>query len=218
MIVESNTNDIKAMHIFALIAGSVGAGKTYAVRTLSEKDTLIINCEAGLLSTMNSGHHVWNIKSVDDLKEFYTRLKNGVKYKNIYIDSLTEISDMIFTEIKPAFTKSQKFGLYEEYTTQMVGFIKALRDMSQYNFFMTTLIKENDGNVSINIAQKSLAERLPAFFDFVFYLANKKEENGNIIRKLISDNSFISFCKSRSEKIELFEDVNLTNIINKVMN
>ena len=100
----------------------------------------------------------------------------------------------------------------------MIDLVKTLRDMTQYNFFITSLIKEgNNDNMIISVAQKSLGELLPAYFDFCFSLVTSKNDDGTIKRALTTDTTVYDFCKSRSNNIELYEQVNLTNIIEKVM-
>lgn len=211
-----NTAQVEHHHIFALICGKSGAGKTHALGTLPNDETLILSLESGLLTLKDKKIDVWKIENVDDLSEAYRELRSGTQYKYVCIDSLTELSDMVFAGLKPQFKKSQTFALYDEFSTRMTAFIKAFRDLEQYHVFVTTLLKDTeDGNV-IDVAQRSLGNRLPAYFDFTF-LVKAFEKDGKTTRALVSDNSVLDFLKSRSHAIGDFEKVNLTDLCQRIM-
>lgn len=215
-IKKINTSDVEHQHPFVLIVGKSGAGKTYALGTLPEEKTLILAIEPGLLTLSDKNIDVWKIESVEDLIDAYKELKNGSEYENVCIDSLTELSEMAFAALKPQFKKSQTFDLYNEFTTRMISIIKSFRDLHQYNIFVTSLLKETDDGYTIDVAQKSLGNRLPAYFDFTF-LVKAFQKDGKTTRALVSDNSVLDFLKSRSKNIEEYEPVNLTSIIEKVL-
>ena len=177
---------------------------------------MILALDPGILTLKDKRIDVWKIESVDDLSVAYKEIKAGVKYKNICVDSLTELSEMCFAALKPQFTKSQKFALYDEFSTRMTGLIKAFRDLSDYNIFFTSLLRDTEDGCVIDVAQKSLGNRIPAYFDFTF-LVKAFQKDGKTSRALVSDNSVLDFLKSRSNKIEEYEQVNLTSVIQKVM-
>ena len=72
--------------------------------------------------------------------------------------------------------------------------------------------------VSIDLKQKSLAKRLPALFDEVFYLQIHEKEDGSKVRALCTCNETIDFAKDRSGKLEKYEKPNLQDINNKIFN
>lgn len=211
-----NTKDVKSHRIFGLLCGKSGAGKTYALGTLPNKETLILALDPGMLTLKGKDIDVWKIESVEDLVEAYQELKNGVDYKYICIDSLTELSEMCFANLKPQFKKSQNFALYEEFSTKMVSLIKAFRDLDQYNIFVTTLLKDTEDSHIIDVAQKSLGNRIPSYFDFT-WLVKTFDKEGETYRALVSDNSVLDFLKSRSKAIDEYEKVDLTDICNRVL-
>lgn len=213
---KSNTSQIESHHIFALISGESGAGKTHCALTLPKDDTVIISAESGLLTLIGSGHEVWEVENPNDMAAVFGELKAGTKFKNVFIDSLTEIGERLFKDIKPNYSKSQNFGLYGDYFDQMIGMIKHFRDLTQYNIFATCLLKEADNGIRLDIGHKGLGSRLPSLFDFSFYVKVFEKEDKKI-RALCSDNSVLPFLKSRSNKLEPFEQVNLTSIIKKVL-
>lgn len=212
---KTNTSEAEINRVFALLCGKSGAGKTYALGTLPNEETLILALDPGLLTLKGKKIDVWKIESVDDLGAAYRELKEGTKYKHICIDSLTELSEMCFAALKPNFTRKENFALYDEFSTRMTALIKAFRDLTQYNVFVTTLLKDTDDGPVIDVAQKSLGNRLSAYFDFSF-LVKAFEKEGVTTRALVSDNSVMDFLKSRSSRIDEYEAVNLTNILAKV--
>lgn len=218
----SNTSDIDMHHVFMLIVGASGVGKTTLAGTLDPEHTVIISAESGLLSLRNKSIEVWNVENKSDLIDAFNEiiggrlLSNGNQIKNVVMDSITEIGEIIFTELKPQFSKAQKFGLYEEYGTKLIGLIKALRDEKRYNFFMTALDKDmGEGVIGIDLIQKSLSKKLPQYFDIVAHYCTMEHE-GETLRKLITDNTISDFCKDRSGSLDSHEEPDLTTILNKV--
>src|SRR6056297_1273790 len=125
-----NTSQAENHHIFALICGPSGAGKTYSLGTLPNKKTLLLALDPGILTLKDKSIDVWKLESVDDLSKAYQELKAGTDYDHVCVDSLTELSEMCFAALKPQFKKSQTFALYDEFSTRMTSFIKAFRDLS----------------------------------------------------------------------------------------
>lgn len=213
------TNQVEHQHIFGLIVGSSGSGKTTLAKTLPHESTIIFSAESGLLSLKDAEIDVIEIDSKEKLLEAFKWLGSQDKYENLFIDSLTEIGQLIFNQLKPNYTKAQMFGLYDEYATTMTKFLKALRDYKKINIFCTALDaitkKDFEEITSIDLIQKSLATKLPALFDEVMYLGViEKEEQKH--RVLLTDNKYHNFLKDRSGKLEHIEKPDLNNIINKI--
>lgn len=216
-----NTSSLENHHIFALIVGASGVGKTSLVKTLDHKKTLILSAESGLLSVKDVSVDFIQIKTFDDLIDAYKFLsKNESDYENIFIDSLTEIAEILFQQIKPEYSKSQKFGLYEEYSERLIKFLKTLRDMNNFNIWMTCLdklqSKDNTEVVTMDLIQKSLSKKIPQIFDEVFYMQSVLRDNGDNVRVLITDNIIIDFAKDRSGKLDRYEKPDLQIITNKI--
>lgn len=215
-MIETNTKDISAHNVCALICGHSGAGKTYALGTLPEEETLIIAIDPGLLTLKGRDFVVWKIGSVDDMREAFTKLKNGTQFKYVCIDSLTELGEVLFSSLKPQFSKSQTFDLYNSFSAEMISMIKAFRSLEQYHIFMTTLLKESDDGLIIDVVQKSLGFRLPSYFDFTFLVRTLTKDDQKK-RFLISDNDVLDYLKSRSKNILDYEEVNLKDICDRAM-
>lgn len=218
----TNTSNVDNHHIFSLIVGASGVGKTTLAATLNHEETLILSAESGLLSIKDSNIDVKEINTFQDMIDVFTFLKSGTKYKNIFLDSLTEVGEILFHELKPSYTKAQSFGLYEAYGDKITNLIKAFRDLTDYNIYFTVLDKITDlygtDVVSIDLKQKSLAKKLPQLFDEVFYMKVHTKEDGSKVRALCTNNSIIDFAKDRSGRLDEYEKPNLQDINNKIFN
>ncbi|NQY43919.1 MAG: AAA family ATPase, partial [Legionellales bacterium] len=189
---------------------------------LDHNKTIIISAESGLLSIKDVEIDVIEIETYNDLCKALKWIKtNENNYENIFIDSLTEIGQIIFNELQPKYDKSKTFQLYKDYETSLIAVLKALRGTSEYNIWLTALDKsiENGINieVSIDLIQKSLAKRIPALFDEVLYM-NTVEHEGELKRIIATDNSVVDFAKDRSGKLSKYELPDLNNITKKIFN
>lgn len=217
----TKTSDIENHHIFALIVGASGVGKTSLAKTLNHDETLILSAESGLLSIKDVSIDVVTIKSREDLLSTFDTLANTeTKYKNIFIDSLTEIGQVTMTELEPDFTPAQTFGLWKKYEDRIVNLVKAFRDMAKYNIYFTALdkmeTKDHVNTISIDLKKAKLSKSLPAYFDEVFYYQKHKREDGSITRALCTDSDDVDFTKDRSGKLDKYEKPDLQAINDKI--
>jgi ABC-type iron transport system FetAB ATPase subunit len=218
----TNTGAIDVHNVFCLIVGSSGVGKTTLAKTLEESRTLIISAESGLLSLKGTNIDVYEVNSSNEVKEAIAyAVNNQDKYDNLFFDSLTEIGEIFFSELKPKYDKKQNFNLYEHYTTELTKLLKWLRDLKGFNKYLTCLDKmvQKDFTevISIDLIQKSLAKKIPALFDEVFYMAIHEKEDGTNVRAICTDNSVIDFAKDRSGKLNKYEKPDLGIITNKIL-
>ena len=213
------TNEVENHHIFCLIVGASGSGKTRLAATLDHDKTIIFSAESGLLSIKDASIDSIEIKSYKDLLDAFNWLGNQDKYTNLFIDSLTEIGQILFNDLAPNYEKKETFNLYNEYSIRITKFLKALRGMTKLNIFCTALdsIQKKDFEefTSIDLIQKSLAQKIPGLFDEVFYMAVIDREDEKV-RALFTDNSSYKFLKDRSGKLDTIEKPDLNNIINKI--
>lgn len=241
----SSTKSIASGPIKLVIAGEPGVGKTSLAasiqRTLGEK-VLVISAEAGLLSLASTGEDVDYIElqhkdgkpvsKTDRIKHLYEVLLHlatpemKAKYQWIFIDSITEIQqNMLDTlEANPEFAgpknTMKKFG---ELANKMMSLCKSFRDISHYNVVFSCLIKtetdaDNQSQVRLGLVG-SLAEKLPALFDEIFYMTVTKDldSEGRNVRKILTGRTDkISFPKDRSGKLLKIESDNLGAIIKKI--
>ncbi len=219
-----------------LIIGEPGSGKTTLAGTIKES-TIIISAEAGLLCLRDKSTDVIDI-SLDDegkavpkdkriarLGEAYAYLNSDAaraKYKWVFIDSLTEISQNIVEQLQVEFPdRKDSLVLYGENAKRMRSLVKSFRDLPGYGVVFTALssVEKDENNqryTGVNIIGK-MADMLPAFFDEVFYLHSEKdEESGKTKRILVTEKSDKLMAKDRSGVLDKFEPADLGHIINKI--
>jgi phage nucleotide-binding protein len=215
-MIISKTNSKESLRITALIHGKSGAGKTTLASTLEGK-TLIISAESGLLSLKDFDIDFTTVDSMTSLAAAITELEKGTDYENVFIDSLTEIAQILVAELQKKYPdRKDSFPLWQDYATYMRKIIKRLRDLQKYNVFVLALDKvetdELNNRYIIPDVNGKIASQLVQFFDEVFYLTIDKEGK----RQLITGSSEKIMVKDRSGKLKQFEEPNLQNIIRSI--
>ena len=232
MLKIKKTSEIAQRRFIALVVGMSGVGKTSLARTLPEphEKILIISAEAGLLCLKGTEIDVIEIdpnSPSKSLEEIYDALQTDEfkkKYKYIFIDSLTEIGQLIVAELKRdahyglAKNALQLWGKFNDIMTMV---IKSYRDMPDYSVVFTCLsAQEKDGLEMVdvfNLPGSQLKSNLKAFFDLVLHYNVFTDEQGTKHRKLITDVTESALAKDRSGSLESYEDADLSVIINKVL-
>jgi len=220
-----NTSSLSTQRISGVIVGESGIGKTSLAKTL-EGRTLIASAESGLLCLVGTDIDYIEIKTIEDLKKFFifcAKDETKKTYKNLFIDSLTEIGERLLIELKldPKLGQdSHALKMYGQYNDQFTSFCKALRDMSPYNVWFTCLNKfEKDGVVmkeEFNFPGAKVKDNLKAWFDVVLkYEVFEKE--GIKFRKLITCDEVNRLAKDRSGKLSKYEEPSLAVITNKIL-
>lgn len=219
--------DIHVGGVKCLIYGTAGTGKTTLASTLDPERTLIISFESGLLSLLDEPGseqlQYIDVGSLKELNETYTELlkpEYRERYDNIFIDSLTEISEMVLATVKadPKVYKGMQdnMKLYMITQEEMVKIAKAFRDLQGYNVFMTALadtkvVKMKEISVPSMVGQK-LGTKLLGLFDFIFYMS--VEDDGK--RVMMTQPTPFSEGKSRSRKLLEREGAHLGDILKKI--
>jgi hypothetical protein len=192
-----NTRDETTSFRKTLLVGQAGWGKTTQAKHYKRHygKGFIISGEAGLSSIRNEGIDYLPFSSfdgsVDDANGIYSfihicRLINSPEfkaagYKWIMLDSLTELSDMVFSWADAKATanaaatgkKQNGFEVWGDYKDRMVGACKFIRDLP-YHVVLTALEKSSeDGNGEtqyLPLLQGSAVQaQIPGIFDNVFF-------------------------------------------------
>lgn len=211
------TDAIAPTQINALIFGESGVGKTTLASTLPPS-TAIVSLESGLLSLRGFSIDYIEVKTLNDLREAMSDLAEG-EYKNIYIDSLSAISELFLADAKLEYPDDkQTMKMYGKLLESMTGFIKYCRDIDR-NIFMTALQKTSQDEIGrrfhVPDLQGSISTKCAAYFDFVFNF-QVMESNGESKRVLLTTKTDSIIAKDRSGKLDSYEEPNLTKIIEKV--
>ena len=230
-----NTSTIEQSKIKLLVYGEPGAGKTTLARTIKEP-TLIVSAEAGLLSLSGTKIDVVDITTDDngailpkerrierlaEVYKFLLREDTRKKYSWIFIDSLTEIGQNLVEQLQQEYPdRSDSLKLWGDYATKMRGLIKSFRDLPYYNVVftaLTTIDKDDVGNRYRGVdLQGRISDQLPAYFDEVFFLFVKTDEEGGEKRVLLCHKTNQFKTKDRSGKLNKYEPADLSVIIKKI--
>ncbi|MEY3787129.1 MAG: Pantoea phage vB PagS Vid5 [Pseudomonadota bacterium] len=222
---ETADNDLNRMAL--LIVAESGVGKTSQCMNLSPDEVAFISLESGDLCFKKNKYKPRLksvIKTVDDLTETFIELSKGIKgIRYVFIDSITEMGQMVLSELKAdSRYVDPKFALkmYGEYNDTMTKIIKSYRDMSQYTVIFTCLSsKEKDGMESydeFNIPGSSVKNNLKAYFDLVLHMKAYKDDDGE--KRIFLTNSSVSrLAKDRSGLLLEVENANIGELIAKIL-
>lgn len=203
--------------------------------TIPDK-TLIISAEAGLLSLAakeidmidisqdDDGNVLPKEKRIERLQVAYRFLlseESREKYKWVFIDSITEISQNMVETLQKEFPdRKDSLVLYGENAKRMRALIKAFRDLPYYNIIFTALCDEDKDESGKRIKTISMvgkvAGQIAGYMDEVFYLHCEENEEGGIERKFITQPTDRLICKDRSGKLNRFEPPDFEHIYNKI--
>ena len=219
-ITIKSTKEAHTQGIKILLFGQSGSGKTRMSATLPG-NTIILSAEAGLLSLRGYDIDSIIINSWDELKEAYKYCcsKEGDKYDNIVLDSLSEIAEVVLENAK-ATVKDGRMA-YGEMAEQVVKIVKAFRDMPNKNVIMIAKVERAKDELSgamlytPSFPGAKLAANLPYLFDEVF--AMRTEKQGDEVVRFIQcqrDNQWDA--KDRSGALDQFEPADFAEIFNKI--
>ena len=224
-----NTKDIAKDGVKVLLYANSGFGKTTQLGTLEGK-TLILSAESGLLVLKDKDIDVIDITSIQTLGEVYVALASGeLVYDNIGLDSLTEIGEMIVSELledEYYSDPSNAFVLWKEYSKRMMNICKKFRDLKGVNVILTSLCEPVEANGTMRylpqIPAKKVQTKLVSLFDEVYY--GTMDKDGKRIVHTRSSNIFDAKSRANvADKIALSEtvdgedaEVSLGSIINSI--
>ena len=190
-----------------LIVAPSGAGKTNLARSTGK--TIIISAESGDLTLNDVEVDTIRVKSLVELREAYEYVaSHTAEYDTVMIDSLTEIGEMIVSELKrdPEYS-SMKDGMkmWMKFTDIMNGMAKSFRDLDGINVVILALAESVQNGLQEKImplipAKKAQA-KLGSYYDEVFLIRINEEGKREFICSPIQEFD----AKDRSGKLEPVE-------------
>jgi hypothetical protein len=227
-VIAPDSND----RFTALIIGRAGVGKTSLLRTIPpDEPVCTLSADAGLLcirDLVKSGQVSGvEIRSLEEMNECLYLLRNSDEwkeaYKWVFIDSLTEIAAKCVEVFQNKYPdKKDSFNLWNAYATTMTTLIKEFRDMPYYNVVFTCLETVEVDEVkrryiAPDMPGKQLKERLPSFFDEVFYMTTIQDDSGSHQRVFYTQPIPGQPGKDRSGRLETIESPDLFAIKQKIL-
>jgi len=192
-------------HIKALIYGASGCGKTVFAGSAIDKDNtkvLFLSAEGGLLSIKDKKPKYVDIKSMKDLKDAYSYLKDeDHKFTTIVLDSITEISNTLKLEIEKKEGHTMQLQNWGELKNTLIKIFRDFRDLPMNVILLAQEAYINDEDkirkIVPSLDGKGSTSALPYFMDVVGYL--KVDVKGN--REIRTNNKINLVTKDRSEVI-----------------
>lgn len=219
----STTDKASAQHgIKALVYGKSGAGKTYLASTAPSP--IVLSAESGVLSLRGFAIPMIHITRVEDLTEAYewlTRSKDAQQFQTIYIDSISEIGEVVLANARRQVKDPRQ--AYGELIDKMLTTLKAYRDLPNKHVVMSAKQEptkdELTGIVTYgpSMPGNKLGPQLPYLFDEVFRLGINKTPQGEQFRFIQTAPDLQYDAKDRSGALDPIEPPDLTHIFNKIL-
>lgn len=191
-----------------LIYGGSGMGKTTLLSSMGR--TIIISPEKGDLALNDADNcESISVNTLLELREAYNYVvANKENYDTVGIDSISEIGQMVVSELKkdPEFS-SMKDGmkLWMKYSDMMLDIAKVFRDISGLNVVIIALaesVKNGfDEVIMPNIPAKKVQAQLPSLYDEVLYM----RVNADGEREFVTNPTGDIVAKDRSGKLNSTE-------------
>jgi len=226
--------------------GPSGQGKTYQAKTLERP--IILSYESGLSTLADSDLPYIDMtkgdkdqilppsqrmKKIDQVHDWLLAAEQMKKYRTIFVDSLTEIGELIFevaeSELKEkAKNEGKNYNSMQAYGrlfTDLSRFVKAFRDMPHYDVIFVALDAKTE-NEDTGISETTLAlpgtkskKQIPGLLDHVFYLEKKFDKACVAQRMFLTTATEKIFAKNRTNSsvtLEKYEEADLGKLINKL--
>ena len=209
--------------VFGLISGPAGIGKTTQLTTFPIEKTLGVSVEDGFLSIQGSGFAYEEVKTYDEILSLVTNLKVTYPWvEYLYIDSLTEIYDVLKHELKHQFKPSQNFAKHEEMYDKLLHIIRVARQLDVNVFFTCHTKEDKDGLALVqNLAfDGKMPEMVKKQFDLCVHI-DYVEIDGARKRMFITNPEISKVAKRRVSpwlniEVQDYEEPNLFNLTQKL--
>jgi len=206
--IRKATDLAKTSGVKVLLYGSSGLGKTSQFKHTGK--TLLISLESGELVLSDAENvDVVRVASLAEIREAYEYAKANIsKYDTIGVDSLSELSECIVSELKkmPDYSDPRDtFKLWGKYTEIMLQIAKSFRDLEGVNVVLVALeesVKNGfEEKIMPSVAAKKAQSKLPALYDEVLYLRATEDDKREFVCHPTAD----VVAKDRSGKLEPIE-------------
>lgn len=210
--------------VFGLISSRAGMGKTTQMTTFPREKTLGISVEDGFLSIEGSGYAYEEVKTYDEILNIVTNIRKIHPWcEYLYVDSLTEIYDVLKHELKKEFKPSQNFAKNDEMFDKLLHLVRVARQLPINVFFTCHTKEEKDGLTIVeNLAfDGKMPELVKKQFDLCVHLDNVDIE-GDSVRMFVTSPNLSKVAKRRVSPwldidIQDYEEANLYKLTKKLL-
>lgn len=182
-----------------LIYWPSGSGKT--VFAWTAKDALFLSAERWLLSIKDTSPEYIDIKTFEDLQKAFIYLsKWGHKYKTVIIDSITEINEIIKSEIEKRNGHFMAKSDWWELQNKIEDVLHAFHDLPMHVIFIAQEQSEKDEDKTTRILPSlnwKTSTKVASLMDVVAYMTIEK--NGK--RKIVTNSNSRLLTKDRTNTI-----------------
>lgn len=158
--------------IKALIYGDSGSGKTSFGATAP--NVIFASAEAGLLSVWNKRIPYVEIKTLKDLQDLYLYLsKGGHPYETVVIDSISEINDLIKSQLEAKRGRALQIQDWGEIAKQIEDVLRKFRSLDMHVIMIAQESIERDDQKIIKYTPSlngKTATKIAYFMDIVGHI------------------------------------------------
>ena len=196
-----STSSLSSDGVKILVYGQSGSGKTSLIPTMP--NPVVLSAEAGLLSIADTDTQFINIENMDMLREAYSWAKD-CEFDSICLDSISEIAEVCLATEKR--NNKDPRAAYGEMQSTMAEIVRAFRDLSGENVFMTAKLDKSQDEMGRMLYAPSMpgqkaGQALPYQFDCVLAMRVEKDAEGVTQRSLMCDGDGLWMAKDRSGKL-----------------
>ena len=210
----------------SVIFGGPGIGKTPLV--LTAPNPVIMATEAGFMTLKGSNIPTVLCQTVDEIEEFmrwFTESKERNQYHTLFLDSGSQMAEISVTHETNKKSKSGNKVDGKAAYGEMSTFVMKHMNTFFYTRNIHVVIIAKQGKIDVGNGEearpyfpgKDLNIKIPHLFDEVLHYAKTTVPGVGEVKALRTRETYGIFSRDRSGKLAEFEQPDLSNLFNKIM-